>query len=98
MKENVANLPGTAKSGSLILMNKLYPLLLEHHLPSLARYCLAVTVMLACAVLQLTLQMQTGYPSYFLLLPGIFLSGLVFDRGSGILAAALGICVGAYLS
>lgn len=79
-------------------MNKLYPLLLEHHLHILARHCIAVAIMLVCAVLQIALQMLTGYPGFFLLLPGVFLSGLAFDRGTGILAAALAVGVGAYLS
>jgi two-component sensor histidine kinase len=77
-------------------MNKLYPLVLEHHLPLLVRYCIATSIMLVCAVLQIALQSVTGYSGYFLLLPGVFLSGLMFDRGSGILAAAIGIGVGAY--
>jgi two-component sensor histidine kinase len=46
----------------------------------------------------MALQMQTGAPGYFLLLPGVFLSGLIFDRGSGIFAAIIAIGVGAYLS
>ena len=79
-------------------MNKLYPILLEHHLPIFVRQCLAVAVMSVCAVLQITLQALAGYPSYFPLLPGIFLSGLIFNRGTGILAAAIGVCLGAYLS
>jgi two-component sensor histidine kinase len=78
-------------------MNKLYPLLLEHHLPVTVRYFLAVAIMLVCSVLQVSLQMLAGHPSYFLLLPGIFLSGLVFDRGTGILAAIIAVGVGAYL-
>ena len=79
-------------------MNKLYPLLFEHHLPVLVRCCIAVAIMLVCAVMQMALQMLTGYPGYFLLLPGVFISGLVFDRGTGVLAAGLAIGVGAYLS
>jgi two-component sensor histidine kinase len=54
--------------------------------------------MLGCAVLQMALQMQTGSPGYFLLLPGVFVSGLVFDRGSGIFAAIIAVVVGAYVS
>jgi two-component sensor histidine kinase len=78
-------------------MNKLYPLLLEHQLPVLVRHFIALAIMLVCSVMQVALQMLTGYPSYFLLLPGIFLSGLVFDRGTGILAAVIAVGVGAYL-
>ncbi len=55
-------------------------------------------MMVVCAVLQMALQLQTGMPGYFLLLPGVFLSGLIFDRGSGIFAAFIAVSVGAYLS
>ncbi|MCC8977318.1 sensor histidine kinase [Bradyrhizobium acaciae] len=79
-------------------MNKFYPLLLEHHLPILVRYCVAAAIMLVCSVVQAGLQMLTGYPSFFLLLPGVFLSGLVFDRGSGLVAAVMAVVAGAYLS
>ncbi|WP_228749647.1 sensor histidine kinase [Bradyrhizobium sp. BR 10261] len=79
-------------------MNRLYPLVLEHRLPTPVRYGVSATMMLGCAVLQMVLQMQTGSPGYFLLLPGVFLSGLIFDRGSGIFAAIIAVAVGAYLS
>ncbi|WP_249158937.1 sensor histidine kinase [Bradyrhizobium jicamae] len=79
-------------------MNKLYPLLLEHRLPLWVRHCIAMSIMLVCAVMQIALQMLTGYPGYFLLLPGVFLSGLIFDRGTGIVSAAIAVAVGAYLS
>ncbi|WFU23624.1 sensor histidine kinase [Bradyrhizobium sp. CB1717] len=46
----------------------------------------------------MALQMQTGMPGHFLLLPGVFLSGLIFDRGSGIFAAIIAVGVGLYLS
>src|SRR5215470_5294958 len=87
-----------ARPVRFIWMNKLYPLLLEHHLPVPVRHCMAVAMLVVCAVLQLALQMLTGYPGFFLLLPGVFLAGLAFDRGTGILAAALAVGVGAYLS
>jgi len=79
-------------------MNKLYPLLLEHRLPVVVRYCISTAIMLVCSVMQIALQMLSGYPGYFLLLPGIFLSGLVFDRGTGIFSALIAVCVGGYLS
>lgn len=77
-------------------MNRLYPLVLEHRLPIFVRYGISVCIMVVCAVLELAVQMQTGLPSYFLLLPGVFLSGLIFDRGSGVVAAAIAVIVGAY--
>ena len=79
-------------------MNKLYPLLLEHGLPVPVRYGIAAAIMLVCATLQMALQTVTGYPSYFLLLPGIFLSGLIFNRGTGVLAAAIAVGVSAYMT
>jgi two-component system, sensor histidine kinase PdtaS len=95
--KNAAERAGTTiESLPFNQMNKLYPLVLEHHLPLLVRYCIAASIMLVCAVLQIALQSVTRYPGYFLLLPGVFVSGLMFDRGSGILAAIIGIGVGAY--
>ncbi|TWB03591.1 sensor histidine kinase [Bradyrhizobium stylosanthis] len=79
-------------------MNRLYPLVLEHRLPTAIRYGISCCVMVVCALFQLALQMQTGWPGYFLLLPGVFVSGLVFDRGSGVLAAVIAVSAGAYLS
>ncbi|WFU45428.1 histidine kinase dimerization/phosphoacceptor domain -containing protein (plasmid) [Bradyrhizobium sp. CB82] len=79
-------------------MNRLYPLVLEHSLPVVVRYGISACIMLVCAVLQMALQMQTGAPGYFLLLPGVFLSGLIFDRGSGIFAAVIAVAVGGYVS
>lgn len=79
-------------------MNRLYPLVLGHQIPRLARYSISACIMVVCAVLQMGLQMQTGAPGFFLLLPGVFISGLIFDHGSGILAAVIAIIVGAYLS
>jgi hypothetical protein len=54
--------------------------------------------MAVCAVLEMALQMQTGSSGYIVLLPGVFLSGLIFDRGAGIFAAAIAIGVAAYMS
>lgn len=84
-------------AGGLTFMKRLYPLILEHRLPTVVRYCISACIMVVCAVLQMALQMQTGSPGYFLLLPGVFLSGLIFDRGSGILAAVIAVGVAAYV-
>ncbi|MGY2922406.1 histidine kinase dimerization/phosphoacceptor domain -containing protein [Bradyrhizobium sp. USDA 3262] len=78
-------------------MNRLSPLVLKHRLPTPVRYGISASIMLGCAILQMALQMQTGSPGY-LLLPGVFLSGLIFDRRSGIFAAIIAVAVGAYVS
>ncbi|WP_244561381.1 histidine kinase dimerization/phosphoacceptor domain -containing protein [Bradyrhizobium canariense] len=49
-------------------------------------------------MVQLALQMQTGAPGDFLLLLGVFVSGLIFDSGSGIFAAIIAVGVGICLS
>jgi two-component system, sensor histidine kinase PdtaS len=79
-------------------MEKLYPLLFEHRLPTPIRYLIAASIMLVCSALQAGLQAQAGFTGFFLLLPGVFLSGLLFDRGSGLLAAAIAVGVTVYLS
>lgn len=56
-----------------------------------ARYALAATIMLVCAALQFGLRAQSGFVGLFILLPGIFLAGFLFDRGSGLFAAAIAI-------
>lgn len=96
MKQTVPE--AVVRSGRFDPMNMLYPLVLEHRLPWFVRYLISACIMLVCAVLQMGLQIQTGAPDYFLLLPGVFLSGLIFDRGSGILAAVIAVGVGAYIS
>jgi two-component system, sensor histidine kinase PdtaS len=78
-------------------MNRLYPLV-ENQIPKSVRYCISACIMMMFAVLQMALQMQTGAPGYFLLLPGVFISGLIFDSGSGILAAVIAVGVGTYVS
>jgi hypothetical protein len=50
--------------------------------------------MLACALLQYTVREYSGFPGLFLLLPGIFAAGLLFNRGSGFLATVLGAAFG----
>jgi two-component sensor histidine kinase len=44
------------------------------------------------------LQAQSGFTGFFLLLPGVFLSGLLFDRGTGVFAACIALACAAYLS
>ncbi|WP_246775324.1 sensor histidine kinase [Bradyrhizobium diazoefficiens] len=79
-------------------MDKLYPLLFEHSIPTPVRYLLAASVMFVCAALQAGLQAQAGFTGFFLLLPGVFVSGLLFDRGSGLFAACIAVACVVYLS
>ncbi|QQO20628.1 ATP-binding protein [Bradyrhizobium diazoefficiens] len=79
-------------------MEKLHPLLFEHRFPTPIRYLLAASIMFVCAALQAGLQAQSGFTGFFLLLPGVFLSGLLFDHGSSLFAACIALVCAAYLS
>jgi two-component sensor histidine kinase len=72
-------------------MDRWIELLPERKPPAPARYGLTALIMLTCGLLQLGLQTQAGFTGLFLLMPGVFISGLLFDRGSGLLAAAISI-------
>jgi len=57
----------------------------------LARYGVMTLIVLVCFALQLGVEFQSGMFMFFLLLPGIFLASVLFDRGSGFYATALSI-------
>ena len=58
-----------------------------------ARYGATTLIVLLCFALQLGVEFQSGMFMFFLLLPGIFLASVLFDRGSGFYATALGIAL-----
>ena len=72
-------------------MEKLLEFIPGPKLPLPLRYGLTVVIVTVCALLQIGLQAQSRFPGFFLMLPGIFLCGLLFDRGSGFLAAFLSV-------
>jgi hypothetical protein len=51
----------------------------------LARYGATTLIVLVCFALQMGVEFQSGMFMFFLLLPGIFLASVLFDRGSGFL-------------
>jgi Histidine kinase len=53
------------------------------------RYAVTTLIVMVCFLLQIGVEMQSGFFGFFLLLPGIFLSSLLFDRGSGFYATIL---------
>jgi two-component system, sensor histidine kinase PdtaS len=59
----------------------------------LARYGATTLIVLVCFALQLGVEFQSGMFMFFLLLPGIFLASVLFDRGSGFYATALSIAL-----
>jgi two-component sensor histidine kinase len=53
------------------------------------RYGLTTLIVLVCFAVQLGVELQSGLFTFFLLLPGIFLAAVLFDRGSGFYATVL---------
>jgi two-component system, sensor histidine kinase PdtaS len=53
------------------------------------RYGVTTLIMLVCFALQIGVEFQSGMFTFFLLLPGIFLASVLFDRGSGFYATIL---------
>ena len=60
----------------------------------LVRYGMTTAIVLVCFALQIGVEVQSGMFTFFLLLPGIFLASVLFDRGSGFYATmhSIGDC------
>jgi len=63
------------------------------------RYAITTLIVLVCFALQIGVELQSGMFTFFLLLPGIFLAAVLFDRGSGFYATILStaLCVAVLL-
>ena len=77
-------------------MEKLLLILPEKPQPLMVRYGLSGLIMIASALVQLAVYRYSGFTGLFFL-PGIFASGLAFDRGSGFFATLIGSATAAYL-
>jgi len=64
--------------------------------PLWVQYSTTVVVMGFCMGVQIGLTNRTGFVGLFFLLFGIFATGLMFDRGSALLATALGTAFAYY--
>lgn len=94
-----SNAVGTAiGSTSFIFVENLLAILPDKPQPMLVRYGVTLGIILLSAVIQLGIYEYTGSASFFLLLPGIFAAGILFDRGSGFLATLAGAGLAAYLT
>lgn len=72
------------------MTGRLISILPESPQSAWVRYGMTTVMMAICMGLQFAFQNQTGSNGLFLLLPGIFLAGLMFDRGTVLYATALG--------
>ena len=57
--------------------------------PLLVRYGVSTAMVAICFGLMRFVEVESGISSFFLFYPAIFLSALLFDRGSGFYAAGL---------
>jgi two-component sensor histidine kinase len=78
-------------------MERLLAVVPDRRLSPVVTLGITTLIMLLSAAVQLGLRQFTGLPSIFLLLPGIFITGFVFDRACGIVATLIGAVVGWYV-
>jgi two-component sensor histidine kinase len=74
-------------------MENLLLLLPDRPASIVLRYALTTLIVGICFLLQLGVELQSGFFGFFLLLPGIFIASLVFDRGSGFYATILSVAL-----
>jgi two-component system, sensor histidine kinase PdtaS len=78
-------------------MERLVAMLPGQSMPIPLRYGMTTLIVLVCAALQFGLQLQSGFTGTFLLLPGVFLAGFLFDRGTAYFAAVLATVITIFL-
>jgi two-component system, sensor histidine kinase PdtaS len=78
-------------------MERLLKILPAAPSPWPVRYALAALIMLVCCAAQYLIFRLSAFTGFFILLPGIFLTGFLFDRGSAFFATAIGCLFGAYI-
>jgi two-component system, sensor histidine kinase PdtaS len=66
--------------------------------PLIVRITFSLLIMGLSALVQIGVFHLTGFASFFLLLPGIFACGLIFDRGSGFVATIIGLLPALYVT
>ena len=66
--------------------------------PLLVRVFFTVLIMGLSILVQVGIFHLSGFAGFYLLLPGIFACGLIFDRGSGFLATLMGTLFGVYVT
>jgi two-component sensor histidine kinase len=79
-------------------MEKWLAFLPERPQPPLVRYGATLLIISVCCLVQLGIFRIAGVTSFFVLIPGVFASGILFDRGSGFLATGVGVLFATFLS
>jgi len=78
-------------------MERLLQILPATPRPWPVRYAFTVLIMLVCCAGQYLIFRISNFTGFFILLPGIFLSGLLFNRGSAFFATVIGCLFGVYV-
>ena len=78
-------------------MERLLALLPSPPKPWPIRYALTALIMLACCAVQYVIFRISAFTGFFILLPGIFLSGLLFNRGSAFFGTLIGCVFAVYV-
>jgi two-component system, sensor histidine kinase PdtaS len=81
----------------LTAMERLLQILPAAPRPWPVRYALTALIMLVCCALQYLIFRISGFTGFFILLPGIFLSGLLFNRGSALFGTLIGCLFAVYI-
>jgi two-component sensor histidine kinase len=77
-------------------MERLLYFLPAHPQPAYIRFGTSAIIMVFFILVQMGLQSQSGFGGLFFLLPGIFLCGILFDRGSSFFATVLATIFAVY--
>jgi two-component sensor histidine kinase len=79
-------------------MEKFLASLPDRPQPLWVRMGFTLLIMGLSVLLQVGVFHITGFTAFFVLLPGIFACGLIFDRGSAFLATLIGVAFGIYVT
>jgi two-component sensor histidine kinase len=79
-------------------MEKFLASLPDRPQPVVVRLGITLLIMVLSTLIQIGLFHFTGFNGFFLLLPGIFAAGILFDRGSGFFATLLALGVATYIT
>ena len=85
------------KGATLSAMEKFLAVLPERPQPAAVRFGWTAVIMAISCLAQLGIGRYAGFTGFFLLLPGIFAAGLLFDRGSAFFATGMGAVLAWYL-
>ncbi len=72
-------------------MERLLPLLPEPSQPLVVRYGVSALLSVCSLAVFAAVEVQSGFIGLFLLLPAIFVAGMMFDRGSGFIATGISV-------